>query len=128
MPHLGGGAVPSVGRVAGAPSSRLTSPPEIVKRRAGRRCLCGGFVGDLEPCPAPGQIDDCVRVAGEPTLGSEIEMNVDPVDPGRRIEADAGGLVGLAFNTDGTLAIASSDTVYLLDAGVRGLLPFGNRQ
>jgi sugar lactone lactonase YvrE len=35
----------------------------------------------------------------------------------------AGGLVGLAFNTDGTLAIASSDTVYLLDAGVRGLLP-----
>lgn len=38
----------------------------------------------------------------------------------------AGGLVGLAFNTDGTLAIASSDTVYLLDAGVRGLLPFAS--
>jgi sugar lactone lactonase YvrE len=37
---------------------------------------------------------------------------------------EAGGLVGLAFNTDGTLALASADTVYLLDAGVRGLLPF----
>lgn len=36
----------------------------------------------------------------------------------------AGGLVGLAFSTDGTLALASSDTAYLLDAGVRGLLPF----
>ena len=36
----------------------------------------------------------------------------------------AGGLVGLAFSADGTLALASSDTVYRLDAGVRGLLPF----
>lgn len=35
----------------------------------------------------------------------------------------AGGLVGLAFSTDGTLALASSDTAYRLDAGVRGLLP-----
>ena len=36
----------------------------------------------------------------------------------------AGGLVGLAFSTDGTLALASSDTAYRLDAGVGGLLPF----
>ncbi|HXG54662.1 MAG TPA: hypothetical protein VNJ03_04725 [Vicinamibacterales bacterium] len=37
---------------------------------------------------------------------------------------EAGGLVGLAFSTEGTLALATSDTVYRLDAGVRGLLPF----
>ena len=36
----------------------------------------------------------------------------------------AGGLVGVAFDTDGTLALANADTVYRLDAGVRGLLPF----
>ena len=36
----------------------------------------------------------------------------------------AGGLVGLAFSTDGSLALTSSDTAYRLDAGVRGLLPF----
>ena len=37
---------------------------------------------------------------------------------------EAGGLVGLAFASDGTLALANADTVYRLDAGVRGLLPF----
>ena len=36
----------------------------------------------------------------------------------------AGGLVGVAFAADGTLAIANADTVYRLDAGIRGLLPF----
>ena len=36
----------------------------------------------------------------------------------------AGGLVGVAFDTDGALALANADTVYRLDAGVRGLLPF----
>ena len=34
----------------------------------------------------------------------------------------AGGLVGLAFSPERQLAIASSDTVYLLDAGVSGSL------
>ncbi|CAN5880445.1 hypothetical protein BH18ACI5_BH18ACI5_10740 [soil metagenome] len=37
---------------------------------------------------------------------------------------DTGGLVGLAFSGEGMLAVASSDTVYRLDADVRGLLPF----
>lgn len=37
---------------------------------------------------------------------------------------DAGGLVGLAFNGNGALALSTADTVYRLDAGVRGLLPF----
>jgi len=37
---------------------------------------------------------------------------------------DAGGLVGLAFSAEGMLALASSDTVYRLDADIRGLLPF----
>ena len=37
----------------------------------------------------------------------------------------SGGLVGLAFDSTGLLALATSDTVYRLDAGVRGLLPFG---
>jgi hypothetical protein len=37
---------------------------------------------------------------------------------------DAGGLVGLAFSAEGMLALASADTVYRLDADVRGLLPF----
>lgn len=36
----------------------------------------------------------------------------------------AGGLVGLAFDGEGTLALANADTVYRLDAGIRGLLPF----
>jgi sugar lactone lactonase YvrE len=36
----------------------------------------------------------------------------------------AGGLVGLAFGAGGILALASADTVYRLDAGVGGLLPF----
>ena len=34
----------------------------------------------------------------------------------------AGGLVGVAFSTDGILALASSDTVYRLQAGVGGRL------
>lgn len=37
---------------------------------------------------------------------------------------DAGGLVGLAFSGQGAVALATADTVYRLDAGVRGLLPF----
>lgn len=37
---------------------------------------------------------------------------------------EAGGLVGLAFSRDGSLALSTSDTVYRLDAGVHGLLPF----
>jgi len=37
---------------------------------------------------------------------------------------DSGGLVGLAFSADGMLALASSDTVYRLDADIRGLLRF----
>ena len=36
----------------------------------------------------------------------------------------AGGLVGVAFGPDGSLALANAETVYRLDAGVRGLLPF----
>ena len=36
----------------------------------------------------------------------------------------AGGLVGLAFGPRGSLAVCSADTVYRLDVGVRGLLPF----
>ena len=37
---------------------------------------------------------------------------------------DSGGLVGLALSAEGMLALASSDTLYRLDAAVRGLLPF----
>jgi hypothetical protein len=36
----------------------------------------------------------------------------------------AGGLVGLAFGPRGSLAVCSPDTVYRLDVGIRGLLPF----
>ena len=49
------------------------------------------------------------------------------IDPATRASEQlviAGGLVGVAFATDGTLALANADTVYRLDAGVRGLLPF----
>jgi len=46
-----------------------------------------------------------------------------PGEPERLV--DAGGLVGLAFSPDGTLALATSETIYRLDAGVRGLLPCG---
>lgn len=38
-----------------------------------------------------------------------------------------GGLIGVAFGPAGTLAVCSSDTVYRLDAGVNGLLPFTRR-
>ena len=43
---------------------------------------------------------------------------------GPELLISAGGLVGLAFGPAGTLAVASSDTVYRLDAGINGLLPF----
>ena len=36
----------------------------------------------------------------------------------------AAGLVGLAFGPRGSLAVCSADTVYRLDVGIRGLLPF----
>ena len=36
----------------------------------------------------------------------------------------AGGLIGIAFGPRGSLAVCSADTVYRLDAGVCGLLPF----
>ncbi len=36
----------------------------------------------------------------------------------------AGGLVGVAFGPDGSMAVCSADTVYRLDVGLRGLLPF----
>ncbi|MBA2301289.1 MAG: IPT/TIG domain-containing protein [Acidobacteria bacterium] len=36
----------------------------------------------------------------------------------------ASGLVGVGFGPAGTMAICSADTVYRLDVGVRGLLPF----
>jgi sugar lactone lactonase YvrE len=36
----------------------------------------------------------------------------------------AAGLVGLAFGPSGSLAVCSADTVYRLDVGIRGLLPF----
>ncbi|HJR58972.1 MAG TPA: IPT/TIG domain-containing protein [Vicinamibacterales bacterium] len=39
----------------------------------------------------------------------------------------AGGLVGLAFGPAGTMAVCSADTVYRLDAGIDGLLPFTRR-
>jgi sugar lactone lactonase YvrE len=35
-----------------------------------------------------------------------------------------GGLVGVAFDGAGALAVANADTVYRLDAGIHGLLPF----
>ena len=62
------------------------------------------------------------------SVGQAFEGRPDGPDTERQPEllVASGGLVGLAFNTDGTLAIASSDTVYLLDAGVRGLLPFAS--
>jgi sugar lactone lactonase YvrE len=37
---------------------------------------------------------------------------------------ETGGLVGMAFGPDGSLAVCSSDTVYRLDVGIGGLLPF----
>ena len=36
----------------------------------------------------------------------------------------AGGLIGVAFGPGGILAVCSTDTVYRLDAGIDGLLPF----
>lgn len=36
----------------------------------------------------------------------------------------ASGLIGMAFGPGGSLAVSSSDTVYRLDAGINGLLPF----
>jgi sugar lactone lactonase YvrE len=36
----------------------------------------------------------------------------------------AGGLVGVAFGPRGSMAVSSADTVYRLDVGIRGLLPF----
>lgn len=36
----------------------------------------------------------------------------------------ASGLIGMAFGPGGSLAVCSSDTVYRLDAGINGLLPF----
>ena len=49
---------------------------------------------------------------------------VDPVTREAEQLVVAGGLVGLAFDANGTLALANADTVYRLDAAVRGLLPF----
>lgn len=49
---------------------------------------------------------------------------VDPVTRDADQLLIAGGLVGLAFDAEGTLALANADTVYRLDAGIRGLLPF----
>jgi sugar lactone lactonase YvrE len=43
---------------------------------------------------------------------------------GPELLISAGGIVGLAFGPGGTLAVASPDTVYRLDAGINGLLPF----
>ena len=39
----------------------------------------------------------------------------------------AGGLVGVAFGPGGSMVVASPDTVYRLDAGIQGLLPFPRR-
>ena len=36
----------------------------------------------------------------------------------------SGGLIGVAFGPGGSLAVCSADTVYRLDAGIGGLLPF----
>jgi len=49
---------------------------------------------------------------------------IDPTTREREQLLIAGGLVGVAIAEDGTLALANADTVYRLDAGVRGLLPF----
>jgi len=38
-----------------------------------------------------------------------------------------GGLIGVAFGPQGSLAVCSGDTVYRLDAGINGLLPFPRR-
>jgi hypothetical protein len=43
--------------------------------------------------------------------------------PPERVVA-AGGLIGIAFGPGGVLAICSADTVYRLDVGIDGLLPF----
>ena len=36
-----------------------------------------------------------------------------------------GALLGLAFSPGGGLVVCSSETVYRLDVGIRGLLPLG---
>ncbi len=54
--------------------------------------------------------------------GGLYRFAADGSDP--ELLISAGGLVGLAFGPAGTLAVASSDTVYRLDAGISGLLPF----
>ena len=59
---------------------------------------------------------DSIRPGAEPGSTGQPEQLVA-----------AGGLVGLAFSADGTLALASADTVYMLDAGVGGLLPFSRQ-
>ena len=51
----------------------------------------------------------------------------DPSSPHERapeLLVASGGLVGLAFDPTGLVALATADTVYRLDAGIRGLLPF----
>ena len=54
--------------------------------------------------------------------GGLYRFGADGSDP--ELLISAGGLVGLAFGPGGTLAVASADTVYRLDAGIGGLLPF----
>jgi sugar lactone lactonase YvrE len=51
----------------------------------------------------------------------DVSADKETAEPEQLVAA--GGLVGLAFGPGGTLALASSDTVYRLDAGVGGLLP-----
>lgn len=87
--------------------------------------------GDVEPyCDGFGRpqgiaFDDEGRLYVVDALacgGGLYRIDTDTRDASPLVEA--GGLVGLAFGADGTLALASADTVYRLDAGVRGLLPF----
>jgi streptogramin lyase len=60
--------------------------------------------------------------------GASAVYRVRPDRPGDRECVIAGGaLLGLAFDPRGGVVVASSDTVYRLDVGVRGLLPLARR-
>ena len=86
-------------RAAGAtPADGLGRCPTWDEAKRERRGMCRGgassaFVIDREPRPPPRPVDDRVRVAGQPTFGPTIEMDVDAVHPRRRIEGHTVGRV-----------------------------------
>ena len=71
-------------------------------------------------------VDDAGRVYVADALAGSGGLYRFPPEGGGQPEylLEAGGLVGLAFGPGGMLAVCSADTVYRLDAGLRGLVAF----